>query len=112
MKRIISINTVDINKEKWIQLYIHMKSIGEKFLNEEGLLTVEVLENLLEDKTLDEEIKKNLSIVNIDRDDLREIQEYITKIFIKKGLTLEEALVILNHIPNFLVANSKLEIMS
>lgn len=112
MERIISINTADINKEKWFRLYVHLKSVGKKFLNEEGVLALEVLGDLLEDKTLDEEIKKNLSVVNIDSDDLREMQEYITKIFIKKGLTLEEALVILKHIPNFLIANSKLEIMS
>lgn len=92
--------------------YTALKFIGEDCLNEKGILMLEVLENLLEDKTLDEEIKKNLSVVNIDSDDLREMQEDITKIFIKKGLTLEEALVILKHIPNFLVANSKLEIMS
>ena len=57
-------------------------------------------------------MEERLSSISINEDTLDEILKEIITVFIKRKLTLEEALVILNHIPDFLIRNSKLEIMS
>jgi hypothetical protein len=56
-------------------------------------------------------MEERLSSISINEDTLDEILKEIITVFIKRKLTLEEALVITTHIPNFLRENSRLEIM-